>query len=269
MEHDDEIEGRLLSRRQALHLVRGTALVLATGGKGRPANAALFAPPVPLIATPAATQGPFFVDENLHRSDLTIGSDRPAIAQAVPFKLDLTVYTIGLDGSRMPLPQAQVDLWHVDALGVYSDEPQGLNPENTQGERWLRGFQRTDAHGRVGFQTVFPGWYRGRTTHIHFKIRYLRDGKQPASFTSQFFLPDTLADQIYQRSPYRSRPEREMRNQRDMVYRGTLRDGTRVGELLTLRPQPLASGAGYAAQYTIAFLTHPHPSNGGHKRSLG
>ena len=262
MEHDDELEGTLFTRREALAVAGRAGLTLAA--TGLPAAAATTG--VHLVASPSLTQGPFFVDERLKRSNLLAGSTRPSIAHAVPLRLDLTLYASATREHFVPLPQAQIDLWHVDALGVYSDEPQGLNPEDTRGERWLRGYQMTDAHGRVTFQTVFPGWYRGRTTHIHFKVRYLRDGKTPASFTSQFFVPDALADRVYASEPYRVRPAREMRNMGDKVYRGTLPDGSRVGEILTLNPRP-ATGGGYVARYAIALVTHPHPSNGGRKRT--
>ena len=56
-----------------------------------------------------------------------------------------------------------MDIWHADAAGVYSDE----SVEGTEGLTYLRGYQVTDANGLVIFKTMFPGWYSGRTVHIH------------------------------------------------------------------------------------------------------
>ncbi|MBV9851335.1 MAG: twin-arginine translocation pathway signal protein [Armatimonadetes bacterium] len=265
MDQDDQFIGRLFTRRQALAVAGRAGLVIATSG-GWLTAAEGRGPEVHLVASPSLTQGPFYVNERLQRSDLRAGSRRPSITDAIPLRLDLTLYASATREHFVPLPGAQVDVWHVDALGVYSDEPRGLNPEDTKGENWLRGYQTTDGHGRVTFHTIFPGWYHGRTTHIHFKVRYLRDGTTPATFTSQFFVPDDLADRLYKNEPYRPRPADEMHNQGDQVYRGTLPDGTRVGRIMTLDPQPAASGVGYATRFAIAMVTHPHPSNGGRVR---
>jgi protocatechuate 3,4-dioxygenase beta subunit len=66
-----------------------------------------------------------------------------------------------------PLAGAQVDAWHADAAGVYSDE----SVENTVGQSFLRGYQLRDSNGLAAFKTIFPGWYSGRTVHIHVMIR--------------------------------------------------------------------------------------------------
>jgi len=278
MENDDALEGRLYTRRETLAIARRTGLMIGLGGMLRLLNTAppaYSAPEAPvaeatdihLLASPSLTEGPFFVDERLQRADLTGGSIRPSIVQAVPLQLTLNVFASTDNRKFAPLPGATVDVWHVDAHGVYSDEPQGLNPEDTKGERWLRGYQVTDARGKVAFRTIFPGWYRGRTTHIHFKVRYLLDGKQPASFTSQLFVPDTLADRLYQRAPYFVRTEDAMRNQDDPIYRDGRSDGTMAGAAMTLDPKPLAGGKGYTAQFNVALWTPPRPSNNGRSRN--
>ncbi|WP_196760779.1 dioxygenase family protein, partial [Streptobacillus moniliformis] len=112
----------------------------------------------------------------------------------------LTLYRL-TNGKFAPLSGATVDVWHADALGVYSDEDAPMNHENTAGQKWLRGFQVSDKNGLVTFQTIFPGWYRGRTTHIHFKVRETVKG-QTKEFTSQLFFDDTLADTIFGKAPY-------------------------------------------------------------------
>ena len=271
MENDDRLIGTPLTRRQALATAGRAGLALIGGAFLQPSKLAEAArrqpkgPYVNVIASPSLTQGPFYVTEHLNRSDLRADSTRPSITNATPLQLSFTLYAGANKDKFLPLPDAQVDVWHVDALGVYSDEPQGLNPEDTKGENFLRGYQMSDSAEKASFRTVFPGWYNGRTTHIHFKVHYLRDGKAPATFTSQLFVPDDLADRIYASEPYRQRSEFDMHNERDPVFRDQLKDGTRVGKLMTLDPKS-ANGGGYTADYAIAIVTHPHPPNGGRVR---
>src|SRR5690606_428473 len=140
------------------------------------------------------------------------------------------------------LPGAQVDVWHCDANGVYS----GVNDNNfgsTVGQQFLRGYQVTDAGGRAAFTTIYPGWYRGRTVHIHFKIRAAENGAN-YEFTSQLYFDDTFTDQVYTREPYNARGDRGTRNEDDGIFR----DG---GELLTLAVAE--SGDGYAATFEIGL----------------
>src|SRR5262249_47377991 len=131
-----------------------------------------------VVVTPAETEGPYFVDENLNRSDLTSNTTDANVLNAVPLTLQLKVYRV--NGSAItPLTGAHVDVWHADANGVYSDE-QALN---TAGQTFLRGYQVTDSSGAVQFTTIYPGWYRGRTVHIHFKVRtYAASGSKTYEF---------------------------------------------------------------------------------------
>jgi protocatechuate 3,4-dioxygenase beta subunit len=69
-----------------------------------------------------------------------------------------------------------VDVWQCDALGVYSDVRDSNGFFDTRGRQFLRGYQVTDRNGQAEFLTVYPGWYRGRTVHLHFKVRVQRRG---------------------------------------------------------------------------------------------
>ena len=103
-----------------------------------------------------------------------------------------------------PLSGVRVDVWHCDARGFYSGyEGQGDDQAtSTVGQKFLRGVQITDGNGLVTFETIYPGWYHGRTTHIHIKA-FLGDGKVA---TSQLFFPDALSEFIYENiSPYAER----------------------------------------------------------------
>jgi protocatechuate 3,4-dioxygenase beta subunit len=206
-----------IGRRQALRTLGALGVSLAL-----PARAA---PRLDCVAVPELTEGPFFVDEKLERSDLTGG------AAGWPLRLQIAVLRAG-DRSCAPLPGAQVDLWHANAAGVYSDEPAGeLQDVDTRGQTWLRGYQRTDSDGMAQFDTIYPGWYPGRTVHIHFKVR---TGK--LEFTSQLFFDDALSDSILGDTPYAGRGARKVRNADDWIYRHAR------AQSLVLKPEHTAQG---------------------------
>src|SRR4051812_19571517 len=105
------------------------------------------------VMTPAKTVGPYFVDEKLNRSD--VRESQPGIP------LVLNMFVFDADKDCAPVKGAQVDIWHCNASGKYSDE----DDNGTSGQKWLRGFQTTDSSGRVTFTTIYPGWYSGRAIH--------------------------------------------------------------------------------------------------------
>ena len=195
------------------------------------------------------TEGPFFVDERLNRGDLVTGTDRPAVRDALPLALSVAVYKLTA-GLAVPLSGVTVDVWHADAHGVYSDEDDAMNNEPTAGQRWLRGYQVTDAAGRVNFATVFPGWYDGRAPHVHFKVRQFApnattrpvvDGKPTgatAEFTSQWFFPDAVASAVYAAAPYKARGRQGTVNADDGIYSEELADGSPAGGADDARPPP-------------------------------
>jgi protocatechuate 3,4-dioxygenase beta subunit len=110
---------------------------------------------------------------------------------------------------------------------------------------FLRGGQMTDDLGQVSFQTIYPGWYRGRTVHIHFKIRTTPQAASGYTLTSQLYFDDSLSDRIYEQPPYSQKTGRDTRNSDDGIYA----DG---GSQLTL---PLTStiGGGYTAAFAIGL----------------
>lgn len=135
------------------------------------------------VLQPELTEGPFYIDPDLIRSDITEGR------AGLPMTLRLQV----VSADCAPISGARVDVWHCDAQGVYSGvENLGGGPD-TRGQTFLRGTQVTDSSGVVAFQTIFPGWYPGRTTHIHYKV-ILQDG---AVLTSQIFFDETVNQSIY------------------------------------------------------------------------
>lgn len=188
------------------------------------------------VVTPAQTEGPYFVDEQLNRAELRLDPVTRAVSEGVPLRLAIKLSRV--DGSGCAaLAGALVDLWQCDALGVYSDIRDRNGLFDTRGKKFLRGYQVTDGNGRVEFLTVYPGWYRGRTVHIHFKIRVSGRGGPAREFTSQLYFDDALTDLVHARPPYNSKGNRDTRNEHDGIYR----EGN-SGSALLLRLEPAAAG---------------------------
>lgn len=248
--NDDRSIGRPLNRREALALFRATGTAALTIGiskafaqappnVSKPSLAAANAPTTPqCIVSPEQTEGPYFVDEKLNRSD--IRSDRDGSVKAgVPLQLTLHLSQVGRTGC-MPLSGAIVDIWHCDATGVYSDVTD--RSFNTVGKTFLRGYQTTDANGTVQFTTIHPGWYPGRTVHIHFKVRTQTASGQHYEFTSQLYFDDAITDRVHTQAPYASKGQRTLKNADDGIFRN---GGDQL--LLTLTQ----TNQGYAATLNI------------------
>jgi len=238
---DDDAVARLsLSRRAILGLLgwAGAAWVMRRGGG--PARAAA-APSC--VVRPEQTEGPYFIDERLERPDIRSDPASGAVKAGVPLALTLVVSRVG-KGACEPLAGARVDLWQCDAQGVYSDVED--RRFNTVGQRFLRGYQVTDRGGEARFLTIYPGWYPGRTVHIHFKIRTDPTAARGLAFTSQLYFDDALTDRVHTASPYAGRGQRSTRNQDDGIFR-------RGGRELLLAP--VRSAEGYKATFPIGFAT--------------
>lgn len=232
MENDDKTIG-LLSRRDALKLfgIGGTMLlascasptatntVIPTVGTGSTQAASATGAALDCIVRPELTIGPYFVDHQLNRSDIRSEPSDNSVKEGVPLTLNIVVSSVG-NNRCSPIQDAQVDVWHCDAQGQYSgvsDANQGF--DNT-GKKFLRGYQLTDATGRVQFTTIYPGWYSGRAVHIHFTIRTNGTNSQAYQFTSQFFFDDSLTDQVHAEQPYASKGQRDTRNSNDTIFQG-------------------------------------------------
>lgn len=166
------------------------------------------------VVVPELTEGPYFVDEKINRSDIRSDTATGTVQQGIPLRLVFNVSRVG-SGSCTAFQGAYVDIWHCNASGLYSDEQQN----NTVGQNFLRGYQVTGASGKAEFTTIYPGWYTGRTVHIHFKIRSALDANTSHTFTSQLFFDDTLTDTVFTGAPYSSRGTRDTRNASDNIYR--------------------------------------------------
>ena len=113
-------------------------------------------------------------------------------------------------GECTPLADAVVDVWHCDASGVYSGFDEG------EGERFLRGAQVTNEDGIVQFRTIYPGWYPGRTPHIHVKVHVDRQ----TALTTQLYFDEETSDRVYARAPYEQ--GRDQTNAADGIFDDSL-----------------------------------------------
>lgn len=248
----------VLTRRHALGALAAGASVLPSTLQAQGTNVR---PPLLPAAnvcmlTPRAVEGPFYFDPRLERGDITEGKP------GVPLGLELQVIE---GGNCMPVKDARVDIWHADALGCYSGYAgqSDTRDVSTVGERFLRGTQFSDQTGRVKFATIYPGWYQGRTTHIHCKV--FLDNE--TVLTTQLYFPDALSEYIYGKvKPYSTR-----RRQRDTVNAtdGVLKSSDEGhASFVAIKEEPgrylaaLVIGVDRTARHTDGFAPNGPPPEG-------
>ena len=232
-----------LTRRQMVGAAGTTGVALLFGGLVRGTGGALD-PDVAeaaatCVMTPAKTEGPYFVDERLNRSDIRSDPTSGDVQDGIKLTLKLSVFDASNDCA--PVRGAQVDIWHANAEGEYSDE----SANGTSGQKWLRGYQVTDADGAVTFTTIYPGWYSGRAVHIHFKVRLFNGSTETLEFTSQLFFTDAMNATVFAKAPYSSRGTPDTTDGTDNIY------GT-DGASLLLQPTSDGSG-GYVADFSVGI----------------
>ena len=252
MTHDDIELGRVLTRREVLAAlgVGGGALaagrwVFGTGpDEALAAQVEEIAPGLPAcVARPEQTEGPFFVDAGLERSDIRSDPSTGAVSEGTPLTLRFNLSRIS-GGNCSALPGALIDVWQCDADGVYSGVEDDGAPAEARERHFLRGYQHTDEDGLARFTTVYPGWYRGRAVHVHFKVRTDVAG-QPYEFTSQLYFDEALTDRVHAQAPYAARGRRPVTNADDGIFR---RDG---GE--SLMAEVSETDDGYAATFDLGL----------------
>jgi hypothetical protein len=201
-----------LDRRQALALLARSGALLVVGCGVKPEGPAC-------ALSPVLTAGPYWREDGLHRSDLRwdtqpISGEEPLAGVALGLTLRLSSTT---EVQCRPLRGAQVDLWQCNAQGVYSGVPE----HGTAGRDFLRGFQLTDERGEAHFITVYPGWYPGRTVHLHVKVRTFDPfGEVITEVSTQLFFDDAVTDAVLETAAYAGRGPRDTRNATDSVLSG-------------------------------------------------
>jgi protocatechuate 3,4-dioxygenase beta subunit len=234
---------RLYTRRQALRAL-GTLPAAALFGCDRDLSLQTDATAASIpgcVVRPEQTEGPYFIDEKLNRSDIRSDPSDKSIKPGVPLRLEFQVSTVTAN-SCSPLSVAMVDVWHCDALGVYSDVQDSV--ADSRGKKFLRGYQVTDEKGIANFLTVYPGWYEGRAVHVHFKIRTSPSAKPGLDFTSQLYFDDSITDRVHSIAPYQSKGRRTVTNARDSIFR---RGGNQ------LIPELIKDEQGYVAKFAIGL----------------
>jgi protocatechuate 3,4-dioxygenase beta subunit len=220
-----------MGRRDALRLAGGASLglVALASAAGRSfLGAATASAADQALATctlaPEQTEGPYYVDGALQRHNVT--ERRPG----TPLWLTLRV----VDASTCSaIPGATVEIWHADANGDYSGY------DGFVGEIFMRGQLVASDAGVATFRTVYPGWYTGRTVHIHCKV-HVGDS---TVHTGQLYFDDALTDAVFADEPYASRGSRDTRNANDGIYSSGGSDS-----LLTVERR----GKGYWGTITLA-----------------
>lgn len=245
---------RHLTRRDLLRYVGAAAGALAGYGCGRPRSGesnermtsfgTAGAAGVPsCIVRPEQTEGPYFVDAKLSRSDIRLEPSDGSVKPGVPLRLTFQVSRVNA-GSCSPLNGAVVDIWQCDALGVYSGVRDMNVSFDTREKKFLRGYQTTNANGSAEFLTIYPGWYEGRAVHIHFKIRVETAARRAYEFTSQLYFDESISDQVFKQPPYNTKGRPRTSNDADFAFR-------RGGKQLI--PDFTKDAQGYFARFDIGL----------------
>ena len=181
---------------------------------------------------PEKTAGPYPLDEQFDRRDVTEGHE------GHPVRLGLRV----VDGSCAAVPGARVEIWHADATGDYSAfTDNGGGKDEGAGTTFMRGTQTANDEGIVEFLTVYPGWYRGRAVHIHLRV-HLDD---VTVLTSQMFFDEDDTARVYGDAPYAQYGLPDTSNSEDRIAG----DPTSEGTLLVTTAGETTRGSG-----TLALL---------------
>ena len=186
-----------------------TTATTAAAAAGAAVTADMFSGAASCTVTPSETEGPYYIDVDKIRSD--IREDREGT------RLRLAARVLDSDGCT-PIKDAVFEVWHCDAGGLYSgfessSRGQGGN-RSADSTRYLRGAQTTNAEGIAELTPISPGWYRGRTVHIHAKV-FISNREV---LTTQLYFDDELSDTVYAATPYSNRPNRDRRNASDSIF---------------------------------------------------
>jgi protocatechuate 3,4-dioxygenase beta subunit len=177
--------------------------------------------------TPTETAGPYPSLIDLFRSDIRDGKSGTLLA--------LTVKVVDVNSGCSAVSGANVEIWHCDAAGNYSQ----YGTQTTQ--TYLRGIQTTNSNGEVTFTTIYPGWYQGRATHIHLEVMV---GGRSVKVT-QIAFPESINNGVHESGVYASRGANPTSNAADGIFADSL-----SSELITPRGD-VASG--FAATFQVGI----------------
>jgi protocatechuate 3,4-dioxygenase beta subunit len=194
------------------------------------------------IVTPDEVEGPFPYPSGERRNPLN-RSDVRENQKGVLLTLIFTV--VNTNNACAPVPGARVDIWHCNNDGYYSGyiNEGYLGTKNSTGQTWLRGYQLADNNGRVRFTTTYPGWYKGRATHIHFEVFINRALRK----IGQIAFPEDTNNEIYATRFYRAHGPNPKKNMDDGVLGNSPTDLANETVQITKRPGSIQ------ANYTIGL----------------
>ncbi|MGQ4385918.1 intradiol ring-cleavage dioxygenase [Streptomyces sp. SAS_270] len=247
-----------VGRRTVLIATGATAAALAvaaaaptspTADTASAADAAPVAAAAVCTLTKEMTEGPYYLDGQYVRADVTEGK------AGAPLKLVLTVVD---DDTCVPLSNALVEIWHCDALGEYSGFVGGNGHSEPDDGTFLRGGVLTGTDGVAKITTIYPGWYRGRCVHIHLKVHTGVTLTSDGSFTGgrelhtgQLFCNETITAAMAKVSPYSTNTVTRTTLAQDSIYD----DGGAASGLLTLTALGSSASAGYTGTLAVGVET--------------
>jgi protocatechuate 3,4-dioxygenase beta subunit len=177
--------------------------------------------------TPTETIGPYPSLADFFRSDIREGKSGT--------QLTLTIKVVAASASCAPVSGANVEIWHVDAAGNYSQ----YGTQTTQ--TFLRGIQTTNSSGEVTFTTIYPGWYQGRATHIHVEVTINGVSRK----ATQIAFPESVNNSVHRSGVYASRGSNPMSNASDGIFADSL-----SSELVTPSGD---TTSGYSATFQVGI----------------
>ncbi len=191
------------------------------------------------VLTPQETEGPYYFNPNLVRQDIRAEPTTGVVKTGLPLNMTFTV----VNADCTPIPNVLVDIWHCDKDGTYSGyagQPGGVS---TVGQSFLRGIQTTGADGKCSFTSIYPGWYQGRVTHVHFKVRLT----STTYVTSQFCFPDSINTAVYQTQLYVAKGQNSLTNATDNIFGSA----NPAGQVMAITSN--ATTGGYDGTFTIVI----------------
>ncbi|OOL36977.1 intradiol ring-cleavage dioxygenase [Pseudomonas sp. B14-6] len=215
------------------------------------------APSVYLLS-PEQIAGPYFRNPKLIRRNISESAD------GIPLVLRLSIVD-AMTGE--PVTGALVDIWHCNARGAYSGWSK-VNPDQevdvgdigsiprTDDDTYLRGGQFTDKKGIVRFTTIYPGFYAGRTLHIHVAVRITSGNnyldERHVAWVGQLYFPEPASRSVLNARDYSGRSVSPLSNNEDTYYR------EQAGEASTLTVHTLGRDSnedGFFGHTTIGIDT--------------
>ena len=160
------------------------------------------------------TSGPYPDTKGMISSSTYYRSDITEDRTGTPLTLIFTVIDVG--SGCAAVAGANVEIWHCDKDGIYSEYANSMNAGSTS-TTYLRGVQTTNSTGQVTFKTIYPGWYNPRATHVHVEVFSGTTLKK----TTQIGFPDATNTAVYGQTSLYTKGQNTSTDDTDQVFGGT------------------------------------------------